>query len=98
VKRSPLVPAPIRNGNFRLRGALVSSAGPWAKATLQPTGRFKHRLDAALAVFRRSQPGWRLVALGTAGVGCDHPRLPGRVRRDLHLACPTERQFTAEPR
>ena len=88
VKHSQLMPPPIRQGHFRLRAALVSSAGPWAKATIQPTGPARHQLDSVLAIFRRDGSGWRIAGLGTASAGCDHPRLPGPVRRDLHLSCP----------
>jgi hypothetical protein len=44
-----------------------------------------NRLDGATGVVRRFHGHWRLIDLGTAGVGC---RLPRAVRRDLRLDCP----------
>jgi hypothetical protein len=91
VRHSELMPSPIRDGRFRLREARVSSRGPWAKATIVPRGKLKRRLDPLLAIFRREGRRWRLVTAGTAAVGCEGPRLPGPVRRDLDLACPPVR-------
>jgi hypothetical protein len=91
VRESQFMPPPIRHGRFHLRGARVSTRGPWAKATVVPNGSLKHRLDSVLAIFRRHGAGWRVVTIGTAEVGCDHPRLPGKVRRDLGLSCPPAR-------
>jgi hypothetical protein len=88
VRASDEVPPPIQHGRFHLRGARVSTRGPWAKATVIPNGRLARRLDAVLAIFRRHGDRWRLASLGTAEVGCGHPRLSVRVRRDLRLACP----------
>jgi hypothetical protein len=98
VRDSELMPAPIRRGHFRLREARVSGRGPWAKATVVPGGRLKHRLDPVLAIFRGSGRDWRLVSAGTSEVGCDRPRLPGKVRHDLHLICPPGRSALPQAR
>lgn len=95
VRGSQFMPGPIRHGRFHLRGARVSSRGPWALATVVPTGSLKHRLDAAMALFHRHGAGWHVVGVGTAEVGCEAPRLPGKVRRDLGLACPPARAAAA---
>jgi hypothetical protein len=42
-------------------------------------------LDGATGIVRRFHRHWRLIDLGTAGVGC---KLPAAVRRDLRLQCP----------
>jgi hypothetical protein len=88
VRASGHVPPPIQHGRFHLRGVRVSTRGPWAKATVIPNGKLARRLDAVLAIFRRHGDRWHLASLGTAEVGCGHPRLSARVRRDLRLACP----------
>jgi hypothetical protein len=77
VRGSEFMPPPIRQGRFHLHGARVSTRGPWAKATVVPAGSLKRRLDPALAIFHRRGAGWRVVGVGTAEVGCEHPRLPG---------------------
>jgi hypothetical protein len=84
---SRFVSAPIAAGHFRLLGGRVSTAGPWAKARITPTGPARDRLDAVLAIFKHSGHAWRLTMLGTAQVDCDGPRLPKPVRRDLHIVC-----------
>jgi hypothetical protein len=43
-----------------------------------------NRLDGATGIVRRFHGHWRLIDIGTAGVGC---RLPRAVRRDLRLDC-----------
>lgn len=85
---SKLVPGPVRAGHFKLVGTRISTAGPYASTEIAPTGRYRTLLDAVSAIFQRGTRGWRLVSLGTAGVGCGHPRLPQAVRHDLHIACP----------
>jgi hypothetical protein len=95
VRGSEFMPPPIRQGRFHLHGARVSTRGPWAKATVVPAGSLKRRLDPALAIFHRRGAGWRVVGVGTAEVGCEHPRLPGKVRRDLGLSCLSARAADA---
>jgi hypothetical protein len=70
-------------GCFHTREIVVSTAGPWAKASLVPC---KPTTDTALAVFERKHGHWRLRDLGTSGVGCT--LAPRAVRRDLSLSCP----------
>jgi hypothetical protein len=70
-------------GCFRTRQIVVSTAGPWAKASLVPC---KPNTDTALAVFERKRGHWSLRDLGTSGVGCT--LAPRAVRRDLSLSCP----------
>lgn len=92
VQRSSQVPGNVRRGHFHLRGAgqgkdprhpVLSTAGPWAAATIVPT---VGGLDSVVAVFRRhhGHPRWSLHQLGTAEVGCSLPRA---VVADLGLSC-----------
>jgi hypothetical protein len=69
---------------FHVRNIVISTAGPWARATLAPCN--KNHGDTALAVLRRVHWQWRVRDVGTAGVGCTVA--PARVRRDLRLVCP----------
>jgi hypothetical protein len=68
-------------GCFRTRKIVVSTAGPWARATLVPCA---HQTDNAVAVFERRQGRWSMRRYGTSRVGCI---VPGAVRRDLKLSC-----------
>lgn len=68
---------------FHVRSIVISTAGPWARATLVPCN--PQRFDAALAVLHRIGDNWRLSDLGTSGIGCTVA--PARVRRDLKLLC-----------
>lgn len=69
---------------FRVRGIVVSTVGPWARARVQPCN--PARYDGADAVVRRAHGHWTLRELGTALVGCDV--VPRAVRRDLRISCP----------
>jgi hypothetical protein len=88
VRNSSMVPAQIRQGEFRLLQAQVSTRGPWAVATIKPTGPLQDRLDSVTALFHHGRAGWQVASLGTAGVGCGHPRPPAAVRGDLGISCP----------
>ena len=70
-------------GCFKTRRIVVSTAGPWAKASLVPC---KPNVDTVLAVFERSHGKWALRDLGSSGVGCGV--VPRVVRTDLALSCP----------
>ena len=69
---------------FHVRGILVSTVGPWAKAKLVPCDPL--RGDVALAVLQHRAGRWRIRDLGTSGTGCTVA--PRRVRTDLALVCP----------
>jgi hypothetical protein len=63
---------------------LISTKGPWAKLRLVlrlPGGK----KDIAFAVAHKTNGRWKIVSVGSAGLGCG---LPTRVARDLHLYCP----------
>ena len=68
---------------YHVRKVVVSTAGPWARATLVPCD--PRRGDQALVVLQLRRCRWRLRDLGTADVGCTVA--PARVRRDLKLVC-----------
>lgn len=86
VRRSRFVAPSVRQGRFRLRRARVSlrARDPWATATIVATGE---PLDPALAVFKKRRR-WKLVDIGTSGVGCRSGTPPRKVRVDLGLRCP----------
>jgi hypothetical protein len=77
-------PATRAVGCFHVRGILISTAGPWARANAVPCD--KRRFDTALVVLQRRHGKWQVRDLGTAGVGCTVA--PAPVRRDLALSCP----------
>jgi hypothetical protein len=77
-------PATSAVGCFHVRGIVISTAGPWARANAIPCDR--RRFDTALAVLQRRHGNWQVRDLGTSGVGCTVA--PARVRRDLGLFCP----------
>ncbi|WP_432570013.1 hypothetical protein [Kineococcus sp. SYSU DK005] len=55
----------------------------WAAARLEPAD--PAALDPATAVLQRVDGAWRVVSLGTAGVGCE--QAPPAVLADLALPC-----------
>lgn len=87
VERSSLVPKSIRRGQFKLRDARISTRGRWALSTIAPTGAAARRIDAVMGLFRNRGTTWRLVEVGTAGVGCSKLIVPRDVRRDLGIRC-----------
>lgn len=87
VQRSSLVPKSVRKGQFKLRDARISTRGRWALSEIAPTGAAAKRIDAVMGLFRSSGTTWRLVEVGTAGVGCSKLIVPRDVRRDLGIRC-----------
>jgi hypothetical protein len=88
VSSSKLVAKKIRRGgHFKLRGVRISTAGPWAKAAIVPTGVYSDPFDPSRGLFKRSHGTWKLKVVGTSGVGCKNPRAPRAVRKDLKLRC-----------
>jgi hypothetical protein len=88
VSSSKLVAKKIRKGgHFKLRNARISTAGPWARAAIIPTGVYSDPFDPAIGLFKRSHGKWSLKSVGTSGVGCSKPRAPRAVRTDLKLRC-----------
>lgn len=87
VTQSTLVPAAVRHGAFQLRRARISTEGRWALSTIAPTGKARRTLDAVTGLFRFRAGAWRLVEVGTAGVGCAKLIVPRDVRRDLGIRC-----------
>jgi hypothetical protein len=87
VKRSKFVPLVVQRGRFKLVSTSVSTVGPWARASISPPPSLE--IDPALGLFKKSRHRWRLVSLGTSGVGCSGwSRAPRDVRLDLRLSCP----------
>lgn len=87
VKQSKLVPKPVRHGSFKLRRARISTEGRWALSNVVPTGGARGSLDAVVGLFQSRASRWRLVQVGTAGVGCGKLIVPRDVRRDLGIRC-----------
>ncbi|MEA2361987.1 MAG: hypothetical protein QOD71_1132 [Thermoleophilaceae bacterium] len=88
VKSSELVPRAVRRGHFELSKPRISTEGPWARAAIVPTGAYSDPFDPSRGLFKHGRKGWRLVTVGTSGIGCSKPRLPRAVRKDLKLRCP----------
>jgi hypothetical protein len=84
---SKLLPKGVRKGHFKLTKVRISTAGPWAKANVVPTGTYSDPFNPAKGLFKRKHGTWKLVNVGTSGVGCSHPRAPKAVRTDLKLHC-----------
>jgi len=55
-------------------------------ARVKVSGRPAGSVDTATGIVRRLRGHWRLIDLGTAGVGCR--TAPAHVRADLELDCP----------
>ena len=87
VASSSLVPKSVRRGHFKLRDPRISTRGRWALSTIAPTGPAAKRLDAVVGLFQSRGSRWRLVEVGTAGVGCEKLIVPRDVRRDLGIRC-----------
>lgn len=68
---------------FHVRQIVISTAGPWARATLAACN--PQKADNALTVLQRSHGRWHVRDIGTSGVGCTVA--PRRVRHDLRLDC-----------
>jgi hypothetical protein len=77
----------ISKGNFKLRKARISTAGPWAKSQIVGGG-YSDPFNPLIGLFKRSHGKWRLKDAGFKGhVGCSRPRAPKAVRKDLKLPC-----------
>jgi len=87
VTGSKLVPRPIRRGHFQLIKPRISESGRWAKAGVAPTKNYTDPFNAPKGLFKHRGGGWKLVKVGTSGIGCSKPRLPRSVRQDLKLRC-----------
>jgi hypothetical protein len=68
-----------------IRVSTVSTPGR-RYARVKVAGKPAGSVDTATGVVRRLRGHWRLIDLGTAGVGCN--TLSARVRADLKLDCP----------
>jgi hypothetical protein len=87
VKTSKLVPKKIRKGHFTLKKSRISTKGPWAKAAIISSGVYSDPFDPTIGLFKRRHGNWKLVSVGTSGVGCSNPKAPKSVRKDLKLHC-----------
>jgi hypothetical protein len=66
---------------FHVRHIVISTKGPWARASVVPC---RHG-ETALAVLQLRRRHWRVRDIGTADTGCTVA--PRRVRIDLKLIC-----------
>jgi hypothetical protein len=87
VKGSDLVTRSVRRGKFELVKPRISNSGKWAKAGIAPTNTYSDPFNAPKGLFKHVSGSWKLVKVGTSGVGCSKPRLPRSVRKDLKLSC-----------
>jgi hypothetical protein len=74
-------------GKFLVRRVAVSTRGPWARASLIPKPRYVKTVQGELATFHRARGEWKLLDLGSDGVGCN-VGMPPAVRQDLKIVCP----------
>ncbi|WP_432505428.1 hypothetical protein [Kineococcus arenarius] len=69
---------------YAVTGVRTADSDPaWAAALLEPAD--PAALDPATAVLHHAAGAWRVVSLGTAGVGCEEA--PAAVVADLALPC-----------
>jgi hypothetical protein len=87
VQGSKLVQRSVRRGHFQLVKPRISDSGRWAKAGIAPTNTYSDPFNAPKGLFKHHKGGWKLITVGTSGVGCSKPRLPRSVRQDLKLKC-----------
>jgi len=87
VTSSKKVSKAIRKGKFKLVKPKISTAGPWAKAGIVPTGTYSDPFNPTRGIFKRSHGEWRLKKVGGSKAGCSKPRLPRSVRQDLNIKC-----------
>ena len=87
VTSSKLVQRSVRKGHFELVKPRIADGGRWAKAGVAPTNTYSDPFNAPKGLFKHSSKGWRLVKIGTSGIGCSKPRLSRAVRKDLKLRC-----------
>jgi hypothetical protein len=85
VKNSKLTEQVPRITVSAIRVSTVSTPGR-RYARVKVAGKPAGSVDTATGVVRRLRGHWRLIDLGTAGVGCN--TLSARVRADLKLDCP----------
>jgi|RhiMethySRZTD1v2_1073278.scaffolds.fasta_scaffold665186_3 hypothetical protein len=86
VKTSNLVGRSFHRGHFKLAKPRISDSGRWAKAGIR-TETYSDPFNAPKALFKHNARGWKLVKLGTSGVGCKKPRLSQSLRKELGLRC-----------
>jgi hypothetical protein len=87
VTKSNLVTRPYKKGHFKLLRAKISTEGPWARAYVVRNDTYSDPFNAPRGLFKRKHGTWKLVKIGTRGIGCSNPRAPKAVRTDLKLRC-----------
>jgi type II secretory pathway pseudopilin PulG len=87
VKGSKLVQRSVRRGHFELVKPRISDSGKWAKAGVAPTNTYSDPFNAPKGLFKHGHGGWKLVKIGTTGIGCFKPKLSRSVRKELKLSC-----------
>jgi type II secretory pathway pseudopilin PulG len=87
VKASKLVQRSVRRGHFALVKPRISDSGKWAKAGIAPTNTYTDPFNAPKGIFKHRSSGWKLLKIGTTGIGCSKPKLPRSVRKELKLRC-----------
>jgi hypothetical protein len=87
VKSSSLT-SMVPDGDYDVKGIRISTVSTrgrrYGRVRLAPHPGVM--TDGAYGVVRRVGGRWRLIDLGTSGVGCN--TAPPAVRRDLKLPCP----------
>jgi hypothetical protein len=87
VKGSKLVERSVRKGKFQLVKPRISDSGKWAKAGIAPTTSYSDPFNAPKGLFKHRSGGWKLIKVGTTGIGCHNPRLSRALRKELKLSC-----------
>lgn len=87
VKGSKLVERSVRKGKFQLVKPRISDSGRWAKAGIAPTTTYSDPFNAPKGLFKHGSRGWKLIKVGTTGIGCHKPKLPRSLRKELKLKC-----------
>jgi hypothetical protein len=87
VTSSNLVSRSVRKGHFQLVKPRIADGGKWAKAGVAPTNTYSDPFNAPKGLFKHGRGGWKLVKIGTTGIGCYKPRLSRALRKDLKLRC-----------
>lgn len=87
VTSSKKVAKAVRKGHFKLVKPKISTAGPWARAGIVPTGTYSDPFNPTRGIFKKSKGAWHLKKVGGSRAGCKKPRLPRSVRQDLNIKC-----------
>ena len=87
VKSSSLVGRAYHRGRFDLVKPRITDSGRWAKAGLVRQDGYTDPFNAPKGLFKHKSSGWKLVKVGTRGIGCNKPKLARSLRKELKLSC-----------